>query len=69
MIEIFFGKTKDWIGMSVESSVLTELQSKRLVYEWGRAVTGLIPEEGRIGRSISMTGVYFSSNQDRCFVA
>ena len=43
MIEIFFGKTKDWIGMSVESSVLTELQSKRLVYEWGRVIAGLIP--------------------------
>ena len=43
MIEMFFDKTKDWIGMSVESSVLTELQSKRLVYEWGRVIAGLIP--------------------------
>jgi len=43
MIEIFFDNAKDSIGMSVESSILTELQSKRLVSEWGRTVAGLIP--------------------------
>ena len=43
MIEIFFDKAKDSIGMSVESSILTELQSKRLVSEWGRTAMGLIP--------------------------
>ena len=43
MIEMFFDQAKDWIGMSVESLILTELQSKRLVCEWGRAITGLIP--------------------------
>lgn len=41
MIEIFFDNVKDSIGMSVESSILTERQSKRLVFEWGRIVTGL----------------------------
>jgi hypothetical protein len=43
MIDIFFDNTKDSIGMSVESSILTELQSKRLVSEWGRTVAGLMP--------------------------
>ena len=42
MIEIFFENAKDSIGMSIESSTLTELQSKRLVSEWGRAVAGLM---------------------------
>jgi hypothetical protein len=43
MIEIFFDNAKDSIGMSIESSILTERQSKRLACEWGRIVTGLIP--------------------------
>jgi len=43
MIEIFFDNAKDSIGMSVESSILTELQSKRLVSEWGRIITELMP--------------------------
>ncbi|KAF9783958.1 hypothetical protein BJ322DRAFT_1067759 [Thelephora terrestris] len=47
MIEIFFDNAKDSIGMSIESSVLTERQSKRLVTEWGRVVTELIPREGK----------------------
>lgn len=42
MIEIFFDDAKDSIGMSVESSILTEPQSKRLVSEWGSTVTELI---------------------------
>jgi len=42
MIEIFFDDAKDSIGMSVESSILTEIQSKRIVHEWGRAVTGVM---------------------------
>ena len=40
MIEIFFDIMKDSIGMSVESSILTEPQSKRLASEWGRVVAG-----------------------------
>ena len=43
MIEIFFDDAKNSIGMSIESSILTEPESKRLVFEWGRAVTGLMP--------------------------
>lgn len=42
MVEIFFDGIKDSIGMSIESSILTELKSKQLVSEWGRIVTGLI---------------------------
>ena len=44
MIEIFFENEKDSIGMSIESSTLTELQSKRLVSEWSRVVAGLMPQ-------------------------
>lgn len=43
MIEIFFDNAKDSIGMSVESSILTKLQSERLVSEWGRTITELTP--------------------------
>ena len=43
MIEIFFNNANDSIGMSVESSILTELQSERLVSEWGKTVTELMP--------------------------
>jgi hypothetical protein len=50
MVEIFFDDTKDSIGMSIESSILTELQSKKLVSEWGRIVMGLAPQ-GRKGRA------------------
>ena len=42
MVEIFFENAKDSIGMSIESSTLTELQSKRLASEWGRVVAGLM---------------------------
>jgi len=44
MVEIFFDNAKDSIGMSIESSILDELQLKRLVSEWGRIVTGLMPQ-------------------------
>jgi len=43
MIEIFFDNVKNSIGMSIESSILTETQSKRLVSEWGKIVADLIP--------------------------
>jgi len=43
MIEIFFDNAKDSIGMSIESSILSELQSKRLASEWGKIVTGFMP--------------------------
>lgn len=42
VIEIFFDNAKDSIGMSVESSTLTEIQSKRVVHEWARTVAGLM---------------------------
>ena len=45
MIEIFFDKVKDSIGMSVESSTLTECQSKQLASEWGRIVSEITPRE------------------------
>lgn len=45
MIWIFFDSAKDSIGMSIESSILTEHQSKRLVSEWSKIVTGLMPLE------------------------
>lgn len=41
MIEIFFDNANDSIGMSVESSILTERQSKLLVSEWGGIVAGI----------------------------
>jgi hypothetical protein len=41
MIDIFFDNTKDSIGMSIESSILTELHRNGLVSEWGRTVAGL----------------------------
>ena len=41
MIEIFYDDAKDSIGMSIESSLLTEHESKRLASEWGRIVKGL----------------------------
>lgn len=43
MIEIFFDNAKDSVGMSVESSILTEFQSERLAFEWGRVITGFMP--------------------------
>ena len=42
MIEIFFDNAKGSVGMSVESSILTELQSERFAFEWGRAITGFM---------------------------
>lgn len=49
MIDIFFDKAKDSIGMSVESSILTECQSKQLVSKWGRIIRGIMPR-GRESR-------------------
>ena len=43
MIEIFFDNAKDSIGMSIESSILTEPQSERLASEWSKIVMGVIP--------------------------
>ena len=42
MIEIFFDNARDSIGMSIESSILTEPQSERLASEWGRIVMEII---------------------------
>ena len=49
MVEIFFDKANDSIGMSVRSSVLTECQPERLVSEWSRIVRE-ITSRGRKGR-------------------
>lgn len=49
MVEILIDNAKDSIGMRIESYVLTENQSERLVSEWRRVVAGL--EEGRVLRS------------------
>jgi len=43
MIEIFFDNAKDSIGMSIESSILTEPQAEQLVSEWGRIVMEIMP--------------------------
>ena len=45
MVEIFFNNARDSIGMSIESSILTEHQSKRLASEWGDVVTSLMIRE------------------------
>lgn len=43
MIEIFFDNVKDSVGVSVESSILTEAQTKRLVSEWAAVVMDIMP--------------------------
>ncbi|KAF9649477.1 hypothetical protein BDM02DRAFT_3230298 [Thelephora ganbajun] len=43
MVEIFFDNAENSIGMSIESSILTEVQSKRLASEWGKVITKLMP--------------------------
>ena len=42
MIDIFFDNAKDSIRMSIESSILTEPQSERLVSEWSRTIMGIL---------------------------
>jgi len=41
MVEILIDNTKDSIGMRIESYILTENRSERLVHEWRRVVAAL----------------------------